>query len=112
MARTGIAAAINARMTSQVTYDIDPRGWRMFTALAAVAHRGMNGANGGIVTDLQPTFTGYAATPQQWTGAAQLGKGVAPVVPTSSTIGEERSTSAITDPALRIFAERLTRRSS
>lgn len=111
MARTGIAAAINARMTSQVTYDIDPRGWSMFTRLAALAHRGMNGGNGGVVVDRQGTFTGYAVSPQQMTGAANLGNGTV-VVPAYSTLGQEKSTSTSTDPALRIFAERLARRSS
>jgi hypothetical protein len=111
VARTGISAAINARLTPQVSYDIDPRGWRMFTAVAAVVHRGMNGGNGGVTVNPQATFTGYAVSPQRMTGAASLGNATV-VVPAHSTLGQEKSTSTITDPALRIFAERLARRSS
>lgn len=108
MARTGIAAAINARLVPAVEYGPDPRGWGFFNRLSAVIQRGNAGREGTRVLDLQYRFTGLLDSPQQMTGMAPLGL-AAPVVPSTSELGDERAAGPLNDMALRIFAERLRR---
>ena len=108
MVRTDVGAAINARTTTIVEYETDPRGWRMFHALAGVAQRATSGLQGIAALPAGPAFHGYAQAPQKFAGIAPLGL-ARPVVPTTSTLQQERSAGALDDAALRIFAERLRR---
>lgn len=101
-----IAGAVNARVVPVVEYGPDQRGWSMFAALAARAQRGINGIDGTITVDPVARFTGYARGPQQFTGMAPLGL-ARPITGPSSTMADEIV--AISDPSLRIFAERLRR---
>lgn len=108
MARTDVAAAINARVVPIVEYDPDPRGWGMFARLARVFQRGHTGHDGTRVLDLQQRFTGLLDSPQMMTGMAPLGSGL-PVVKEGSVLADERAAGVLTDTSMRIFAERLRR---
>jgi hypothetical protein len=108
MARTDAAASINATVSPIVDYGPDPRGWRLFAALAGSHQRGISGVAGGRILDRQETFTGLADSPQRFSGMAPLGGGPA-IVPAAAVLQEERASGPLNDMALRIFAQRLTR---
>ena len=111
MPRTDVAAAANSRVGRIVEYGTDPRGAGLFAALTGRTRRDLDGARPVVDPhrDGGRTFHGYTNTPQRFVGIAPLGL-ARPVSPTSSTMPNERSASALNDGALRIFAERLARR--
>lgn len=108
MARTDVAAAINARVVPVVQYDPDPRGWRLFTRLARAFSGGHTGRDGTRVLDLQARFTGLVDSPQMMSGMAPLGL-ARPITKDTSVLADERAAGVLNDTGLRIFAERLTR---
>jgi len=109
--RTGIATSPNATMVQVTQYEPDPRGWRMFTSLSNVLQRGLSGHIGVRVLPRWADFQGALPTTlQPFEGMAYAGH-TAPVVAASSTIEAEKSSSSLTDASLRIFAQRLARRS-
>lgn len=108
MARTDVGSAVNARPTTIVEYGVDPRGLRLFRGLAGVLQRGIAGTDGTRVLERNAEWNGYAVAPQQFTGMAPLGN-ARPVVERSSELADERAAGALTDGALRIFADRLRR---
>lgn len=107
MARTDVAAAVNARLVPIVEYGPDPRGLGMFRRLSGVLQRGHRGQDGTRIVERWDEWHGYAAAPQQFTGMAPLGD-ARPVTARVSDLGDERS-SQLNDAALNIFANRLRR---
>jgi hypothetical protein len=107
--RTDIARAANARIVPVVEYGVDPRGWGMFSAVTAAAHRGLSGAR--KVIHPNPEFTGLAPSKQNFVGVAPLGLGGGrPVVNRNAQLDGARSDNGLDDPALRVFAARMRRR--
>jgi hypothetical protein len=108
VARTDVAAAINAEQTLDVTYAPDPRGWRQFAALAGAHNRTLTGAR--AVIDTSSTNSGGWHRPlQRLRGLAPLILGAArPVTPETSVIGDERSDVGA-NAAERILAARWKR---
>lgn len=100
-------AAPNAALRPVVTYGTDPHGAHTFAALNSAAGRGLTGQR--AVVRRGSTFSGWIAGPQQLTaGLANLGRG-RPAAPATSTLDQEKSLQ-LTDPAQRIFYERMARR--
>ncbi|WP_154793301.1 hypothetical protein [Occultella kanbiaonis] len=110
MARTDVAAAVNARVSAIVSYGLDRRGAGLFAALTGRTNGELNGSRPVVDTarDGGRTFHGTTATPQRFTGIAPLGI-ARPVAPTNGTMADELSASPLNDGALRIFAQRLAR---
>lgn len=97
-------AAVNAVVAPVVTYAPDPRGAGMVAALQGRIAGSLNGAR--AVIERWPTWGGYSPTVQQFRGFSVAGAGRArAMTPTNSDIGQEKT--ALTDPALRIFADRM-----
>lgn len=103
-------AAVNSRVTSTVEYAPDPRGHQMFHNLSA-ALNGFLTRQPAVVT--RSGFSGYARSPQNFRGAAAMRYGYRgkPTVEATASMEDESSTT-YSDPALRIFADRLTRQLS
>ena len=107
MGRTDVAAAANATVDRIVSYHTDPRGVGAFRGLLGSIAAAVNGQSGQhIYTNGGPTFSGYAVSPQQYTGAANLGTGHV-VAPRSSTLDREKEASPINSTAMALFAERM-----
>lgn len=105
-ARTDVAAAPNARVTTSVVYDPDPRGAATFGALVRSVVAGLR----------SDTFTGpnnwhgNAVSPQRYAGAAGLAAAVhsgTVIAPRSSTIDQEREANPSIAAAMRLFAQDL-----
>ena len=94
------AEAPNTEHRSVVVYGVDQRGLGMFQNLTGSITRGLRGRP--VVA--APSFTGWMAPPQQFKGAAALGR-VRPVVGKSSEIGDQLSTS-LPDPVMAAFLKR------
>jgi hypothetical protein len=110
VARTDAAAAINSQQSADVTYGVDPRGWRMAAALAGVHNRTLTGAPAVIDTS-KTDHDGWVRPLQQLRGLAPLilGSGRA-MASRSSELGDEPSDSHLLDNAAeRILAERWKR---
>lgn len=108
MARTDVNQAGNAHVSQIVDYGPDPRGWSMFAALSGAHNRTLN--RQPAVIERHPEHHGYMRPLQRLMGLAPLGMGTAKAAAgPNAEIGDERS-SALDNPALRIFAERLRRR--
>lgn len=110
MPPTDIATAANAQLVQTVEYGIDRRGWGMFGRLSGVLQRAHTGRVGVRVVERGAAFTGYAQSPQRFTGVGQLLGGGRPVTLRTSQLVDERSTPAIDDPAMRVFSDRTRRR--
>jgi hypothetical protein len=109
MQRTDLAAAVNARLVPVVEYAPDTRGWSMFARLAGIHQRSIAGREQPAVIERWGTYDGPVQSPQRMTGLDGIAAGrQRPLVERSSQLDKERSTS-ITDPALRLFAERQAR---
>ncbi|MBN9375101.1 MAG: hypothetical protein J0I40_06870 [Cellulomonas sp.] len=107
MGRTDVAAAANATVDRIVSYHTDPRGVGAFRRLLASIASAVNSQSGQhVYTNGGPTFSGYAASPQQYTGAANLGAGRV-VAPRSSTLDAEKEASPSNAIAMALFAERM-----
>ena len=107
VARTDVSAAANTSVGRIVDYSPDPRGWSMFAALAGAHNRVLNRAP--AVVESYPEHHGPMAPRQRMVGLAPLGLGAGrPVTPAGSQLSDERS-DVLSNPALRIFAERLRR---
>lgn len=96
--------APNAQLNGVVDYGPDPRGWSMFHSLSAQ----LNGflTHGRSVSDANATHYGWTAAPQSYRGAnAVAGR----VIAAKNSTFDQENTQTITDPSLRIFADRLQR---
>ena len=108
MARTDLSVASNARVVSTVEYGVEQRGWRTWFALASRQQQTLAGRDSLRVGPNNAEFNGYAASPQKMVGLAPLALAGRVVTPNTSQLVDDRST-ALDDPALRIFAARLRR---
>jgi hypothetical protein len=110
VARLTDQPAINARPHPVTDYAPDPRGWSTFARLSSVLHRGIAGTHAPPVIGRVARWSGWATTPQRMTGLDGLSAGrQRPIVGRNSDLSDEK-TAAADDQALRIFAERMTRR--
>lgn len=101
MATDDHTRAPNARIESRVVYDVDPRGWGMFTALNGALNRGLTQQR-AVVT--RPMFGGWAQAPQKFRGAASLGV-ARPVTPKAGEMSDQITTS-LADPITAAFLAR------
>lgn len=108
---------INADPVAVVLYGPDPRGWAMFARLSGMLQRGMNGTSGTVIVGEKSepgrAFYGYmpAAPRASAVGLAPLGS--ARIIPPGDPdFVHARSDGILDDSAMRIFAQRLARRSS
>lgn len=102
--RRGAASqAPNATVVPAAVYSPDPAGWGLFTRLTSANARYLTGQR-AVVTP-GTAAGGYVASPQAFRGL-NLGHSAA-VALTSSSLDQERS-DQITDPAQRIFWQRLS----
>lgn len=108
MPRTDVARAVNVTIDPVATYHVDPRGWRLFRALAAAIATPLNGRSGQHVYAAPAMFHGYAASPQRFTGAANLGA-ARTVSPRASSFTAEKEQSPLNSTVATIFAERMRR---
>jgi hypothetical protein len=100
------AAAVNAAPRVITDYGTDPNGAGLFAALTAAIGGQLRGAR--PVTESSPTWYGYARAPQQFAGLAGLGSGMGrAVIARNSELSKE--TTQLTDPSLRILADRMAR---
>ncbi|MCL1872162.1 MAG: hypothetical protein FWF90_17370 [Promicromonosporaceae bacterium] len=105
MARTDVAAAVNASVVPVVEYGPDPHGRARFGSLMDAVSRSVNpGAQRVFV--VAPTWNGDTVNPQRYTGQASLGRARV-VSARSSTIGQEREATPTNAAAMAIFAERI-----
>lgn len=101
------AAAVNAAPHVVTDYGIDPHGAALFAALTSGAARVMAGARKVIPPAAQ--WSGYTAVQQvTLAGMAGLGSGAgSPIAQRNSELSKEST--ALTDPSLRILADRMAR---
>lgn len=98
--------AVNAAPHVVTDYAPDPRGAGLFAALNYRINSTLNGA--AAVIENHPTWFGYSRAPQQFRGLAELGSPMGrAVVARNSQFSQE--TTNLTDPSLRLFADRMAR---
>lgn len=102
-----MAVAPNATVSPVVDYGPEPRGWRWFRGLAAMGQRAIAGREGtAVVEHVAMSHGPVRVAPQVFTGAAGLGRAV-PVAQTSSELSAERAAGVLSNPYMRVFADRL-----
>lgn len=108
MART-TPAAINEVPHVVTDYAPDPRGAGLFAALNYRINATLNGAH--AVVERSPVWYGWTRTQQQFRGLAELGSPMGRVIAERNS-DLSRETTQLTDPSLRIFADRMARGAS
>jgi hypothetical protein len=98
------AGAPNAVAVPLTAYTTDPVGWSMFDHLSRSLNGWLTGSRAVVTPD---NWSGWANGGQTMTGMANLGRGV-PRTQKNSTLDQEVSMQ-LTDPAQRIFYQRLSR---
>lgn len=109
MARS-VTGPANARVETDLVFETDRRGWGIFARLSGIHQRGISGRNGAAVIERHGYWSGPTVGPQRFTGMASTAT-ARPISERAAEIGDARS-AGLDDPARRIFAERMRRRSS
>lgn len=100
----------NARLVTDVVFETDRRGWGLFARLSGIHQRGISGQDSAAVIERHGYWSGPTVGPQRFVGLASTST-ARPVSQRATEIGDARS-AGLDDPARRIFAERMRRRSS
>jgi hypothetical protein len=101
------AAAVNQEPHVVVDYGVDPRGLGLFGSLTQRITAGLNGAR--AVVEGNPTWYGYAKVRQiTLAGMAGVGSGMGRAIAARNSELTKESTD-LTDPSLRILADRMQR---